>query len=106
MSCSTKLPSVENTLENIYPDGTILDEFTSTYYYDKNNTFGLLFQLYTASASEKHYHLSVVKELKSNMDKAAYEEKIQKGVDVPSEKIELDRNMNVDHWPIWILNEI
>ena len=40
------------------------------------------------------------------MDKADYEDKHDLGVYMPSEKSELDRSMNVDHWLIWILNEI
>ena len=40
------------------------------------------------------------------MDNEAYEENKYLGVYVPSKKIELARSMDVDHWPIWLLNEI
>ena len=59
ISCST-------VLKNIYPSGTLLGEFTSEYYHDKNYTSGLLFQKYTASDVDKIYHLSIINEWKTN----------------------------------------
>ena len=53
MSFTTTIPSVTNTLKKIYIGGNMLDEFTSTYYDDKNDTFVLLFQQYTSSTVEK-----------------------------------------------------
>ena len=84
MSCSTKIPSVENTPKNIYPDGNILDEFASMYYDNNNDNFRLLFQKYTASDVDKMYHPSIFKEQKANMDKEAYEEKLHFVVYMPS----------------------
>ena len=40
------------------------------------------------------------------MYKADYKDKLNKGVYVSSEKIKLKQSMNVDHWKIWLLNEI
>ena len=53
---SITITSVANTLKNIYIGGTILGEFTSTYYDDNNYDFGMLFQQYTASVVESIYH--------------------------------------------------
>ena len=39
MNCNTKIPSVANILKNVYLSGTLLNEFTSTYYDDKNDSF-------------------------------------------------------------------
>ena len=61
MICSNPITAVENNLKKIYLGGYLLVEFTSTYYDDKNDTFGLLFQQYTASAVENIYHPSIVK---------------------------------------------
>ena len=40
------------------------------------------------------------------MDKSDYEDKHDLGVYIPSKKSEFSRKMNVDHWPIFILNKI
>ena len=40
------------------------------------------------------------------MDKADYENKLYKGVYIPFENRELYQIMNVDYWPIWILDQI
>ena len=39
MSFSTPINSVTNTLKNIYPGGTLWDEFISEYYNDNNESF-------------------------------------------------------------------
>ena len=80
MICSTKITSIKNTLKTIYLSGNLWDEFKYTYYNDKNNPFEILFQKYTASAVNKIYHPSIVEFWKSNTDKAAYQDKIRKGV--------------------------
>ena len=46
MICSSAITSLENTTKNIYLSGTLLDEFTSTYYNDKNNSFGNFQNIY------------------------------------------------------------
>ena len=56
MIWSNPITSFVNTLKNIYIGGTILGEFTSTYYDDNNYDFGMLFQQYTASVVESIYH--------------------------------------------------
>ena len=61
ISYSTSIPSFENTVKKIYPGGNILDEFTSIYYEDKNDTFGMLFQNYTGSSGENVYHPVIFK---------------------------------------------
>ena len=43
MSWITVIPSVANTRNNIYLGGTLLDEFTSTKYYDKNKPLSCCF---------------------------------------------------------------
>ena len=68
MSCSTAITSVVNTLKKNYLSGTILDKFSSTYYDDNNDNFGLLFQQYTAIAVGNIYHPSILKVWKANMD--------------------------------------
>ena len=55
VSCSTAITSVLNTLNNIYLGGPIWDEFTSEYYNDKNDTFGMLFRKYTAISVDNVY---------------------------------------------------
>ena len=62
MSCSTPITGVANNLKNVYLGGTLLGAFTSTYYNNNNDTFGLLIQQYTASAVEKLYHPSIFNE--------------------------------------------
>ena len=56
MRCSTAITSVKNNLKDIYLCGTIFNEFTFTYYADKNDYFEMLFQQYTDSAINKIYH--------------------------------------------------
>ena len=56
MICINAIISVENTPKKIYLSVTILNEFTSTYYDDKNDYFEMLFQKYTASAVKNIYH--------------------------------------------------
>ena len=69
MICSTPIPSVSNTLKRIYLNGPLWYEFTSQYYNEKNETFGLLFQQYKASDIDNIYYLSVINEWKYNIDK-------------------------------------
>ena len=71
---------IENTLRKIYICGSTLDEFVYTYYDDKDDKFGLLFQKYTDSSVDNTYYLSIVKEWKYNIDKAYYEDKLHMGV--------------------------
>ena len=73
MICITPIPTVTNTLEQIYFGVALLDEFTPEYYNDKNDTFWQLFQHYSASAVEKLYHPYIVNKWKSNMYKSDYE---------------------------------
>ena len=49
------ITSVANNTKNIYLRGTLIDEFTYTYYNDKNGTFEMLFQKYTASDVDNIY---------------------------------------------------
>ena len=60
MICSSAITSLENTTKNIYLSGTLLDEFTSIYYNDKNDTFGMLFQQHKAIAVNNIYRPSIV----------------------------------------------
>ena len=82
--CITKITSIANTLKNIPLGGTILNEFTSTYYNDNNDSFEMLFQKYTASAVNIIYHPEIIKEWKYNIDSADYEHTLHKGVVKPS----------------------
>ena len=81
------MSSVENTPKKIYFGGSLWDEFTSKYYNEKNDAFGILFQQYTAGAADKIYNPSNVIEWKANTEKAYYEEIQDSGVDIISEKI-------------------
>ena len=81
----------------IYLGGTILNEFASIYYNDKNDSFEMMFQIYTYSSVNNIYHPEIVEEFKANMYKADYEDNLQKGVYLPSENIKLDRGMNEYH---------
>ena len=65
------------------------------YYDDNNDTFELLLQKYTSSAVEKNYLPSIVEEWISDTDKSGHEDNLHKGVYITSEKIELDKIMNV-----------
>ena len=56
MSCSTAIPYVENNPNMIYLGGTILNEFASIYYNDKNDSFEMMFQIYTYSSVNNIYH--------------------------------------------------
>ena len=40
MIWSTAISSIENNLNKIHLSATLLNKFTSTYYYDKNDYFG------------------------------------------------------------------
>ena len=60
MCRSTTILSIENNLKNIHLSATILKEFTSTYCDDNNDTFGMLFQQYTAIYVNKIYHPSLI----------------------------------------------
>ena len=93
----TPITSFENTPKKIYLGAPLWDEFTSEYYNEKNDAFGLLFQKYTSSAINNIYHLSTVIEWKANMDNAAYKDNHDLGVYIPYEKSKLDRSINVDH---------
>ena len=99
ISCITPSPSVANTLKYIYLCRPLWYEFTYEYYNDNNDTSGLLFQQYRAIDVENFFHPSIVNECKSNMDKAYYEDNHNVRVYIPSEKSELDLNINVDCWP-------
>ena len=55
MSCCTPNPSVENILKKFYLGGPIWGGFTSEYYNDNNDDFGLFFQQYTSSAVKKRF---------------------------------------------------
>ena len=94
MSCNTKIASVVNTPKEIYSSTTIMNELTSTYNYDNNNSFEILFQQYTTSSVNIIYCPSLIDECKSNMDKAYYEQNLHGCVYLPSLKRELDRSMN------------
>ena len=63
-----------------------MDEFTSEYYNDKNATYGLLFQQYKYIAVDHIYNPSIANVWKANMGKAAYAEKQDVGVYIPSER--------------------
>ena len=65
-----------------------------------------MFQQYTASSVNNIYHPYIFEEWKANIEKGDYEYKIHKGVEIPAENRELDRSMNVDHFPRWLMNEI
>ena len=75
MSCSTAMSSVANILNIIYLGGPLWYESTYEYYNEKNDTFGMLFKQYTASAVDNIYHPSIFNEFETNIDKEAYEEK-------------------------------
>ena len=59
MICITVIPSIANTMKNIYLIATLFNESTSTYYDDKNDYFEMLFQNYAASDVNKIYHPSL-----------------------------------------------
>ena len=56
MTCNRAIPSVDNTLKKIHLSKTIFNEFTSTYYDDKNGGFGLLFKTFTANSDKNIDH--------------------------------------------------
>ena len=60
MSCIKPVPSVANILKKLYPSATILNEFTSTYYNDKNYSFEILFQKYKDSGFNNIYHPDII----------------------------------------------
>ena len=64
---STAIPSISNTLKKNYLSRTILGEFTSTYYNDKNDSFEKN-QQYTSSYVNNIYHPSIIEEWRANMD--------------------------------------
>ena len=68
MICCTLINSVEINLNKVYLGGPLWDEFTSEYYNEKNDVFGLLFQQYTSSAIYNIYHTSTVIEWKANTE--------------------------------------
>ena len=82
-TCNTAIPSVANTIKKIYLSSTIFNEYTSTYYDNKYYGYGMLFRNYTSNSVNKINHPDLIKEHKSNMDKADYEYNIQKGVNPP-----------------------
>ena len=53
MNWNCAIPYVPNTLKKIYLSKTILNEFTSTYSYDNNDYFEMLFQQYTDFSDKK-----------------------------------------------------
>ena len=53
ISYNTKIPYIENTLKSIYLSATLLNEFNSIYYDDKNSSFEMLFKQYIASSIKK-----------------------------------------------------
>ena len=105
MFWSTAILSVENTLNKIYLVGLLWYEFTYEYYNANNNTFVMLFQLYTSSGFAIIYHPSVVNEWRSNMDQADYEEKQNSVVYIPSENISLPWIISVDYWSRCLLTK-
>ena len=56
----TPITSFENTPKKIYLGAPLWDEFTSEYYNEKNDAFGLFFQKYTSSAVNSIYNPSIV----------------------------------------------
>ena len=66
MICITEIPSVEKNSKKIYLGKPIWDELISEYYNKKNDTFGILFQQYTAIYVNKIYLPSLIEEWKSN----------------------------------------
>ena len=60
MSCSNLTTYAENTPKNTNISGNILNESTSTYYGDKNDSFEILFQQYISSAVNNIYHTAIV----------------------------------------------
>ena len=59
-SYCTPIPSIVNTLNNIYLDGPLWDELISEYYNENNYAFGQLFQKYSASVVDNIYHVSTI----------------------------------------------
>ena len=59
MSFSTAIPYIDNNLKKIYISGTLLNESTSRYYDDNNDSFEMLFQQYASSAVKNIYHLAI-----------------------------------------------
>ena len=104
MSYNNEISSVVNTPKKIYLSTTIFNEFTSTYNYDNNHYFEMLFQQYITSSVNIIYFLSLIDEWKANMDKAYYEHKLHEGVYLTSLKRESDRSMNLYYWTKWILD--
>ena len=67
ISLFTPMTSVKNTPKKIILGGPFWDEFTSEYYNDKNDAFGILFQQCKASAIDNIYHPPTVLEWKYSM---------------------------------------
>ena len=55
-TCNTATPSIANIPKKIHLSTTIFNEFTSTYYYEKNDGFELLFKNYTENSVNNIYH--------------------------------------------------
>ena len=60
MNFNTSITSVKNNRKNIYMSTTLLNESTSTYYYDKNYSFEMLFQKYTDSSVNNIYYQDLI----------------------------------------------
>ena len=53
MTYNTLIPSVANTMKKIHLSTILLNEFTSTYYENKNDGFEILFKQFTEKYVEK-----------------------------------------------------
>ena len=56
MACNREICYVTNTLKKIHLSRNIFNEFTSTYYYEKNDGFEFLFKKYTENSVNNIYH--------------------------------------------------
>ena len=56
MACNREICYVTNTLKKIHLSRNIFNEFTSTYYDNKNEDFGFLFGQYTENFVNNIYH--------------------------------------------------
>ena len=72
--------SVAKNPKKMYQNKNILNEFTSTYYDDKNHYFAMLFRQYTTSSINNIYHPSLIELCKSYTDKEDYEYNLHKSV--------------------------
>ena len=94
MTCNIEIPSVANTMKITHLSLTIFNEFTSTYYEYKNDSFVFLFIQYTYNSVKNIDHSALIQEWKANTDNIDYKIKLNNKVKNPTKKREHDRSVD------------